>query len=124
MTAARRILIVVAWLFVLGVVVQFFLAGLGSLGGESWDAHRGFGFSALFLTPVFILVLAYLAKVPRVTLGMAVALVVASLAQPFWASEFEGEALGAVHVLGALVIFVLAHHVAQRTTREHRGASE
>ena len=123
MVAAKRILVIASMLFLLGVVLQFFFAGLALLGGEDWEMHRGFGWSALTLTPVLILVVAYLAKVGRVTLFLSVALVVLAVIQPFWVSEFEGEFLGSMHVLGALVIFTLAHHVALRAMREMRGAS-
>lgn len=117
MTGARRALIGVSWLYVLGVVVQFLLAGLGNLGGESWDAHVGFGWSALHLTPILIVVVAVVAKVSRTTLIIAVALAIAAFVQPFWVTEFRGETLGALHVFGALVVFILAHHLAQRAMR-------
>jgi hypothetical protein len=122
MVAAKRILVIVSFLFLIGVILQFFFAGLGLLGGEDMDLHEGFGWSALLLTPVLILVVAYLAKVGRTTLFLALALAIVSLVQPFWASEFRGEFLGSMHVLGALVIFTLAHHVAQRAMRDMRGA--
>ena len=121
MVAAKRIMVIVSMLFLLGVVLQFFFAGLALLGGEDWDLHRGFGWAALHLTPVLILIVAYLGKVGRVTLFLALALAILSFIQPFWASEFEGEFLGSMHVLGALVIFSLAHHVAMRSVREMRG---
>ncbi len=123
MVAAKRILVIASMLFLFGVVLQFFFAGLALLGGEDWEMHRGFGWSALTLTPVLILVVAYLAKVGRVTLFLSVALVILAVIQPFWVSEFEGEFLGSMHVLGALVIFTLAHHVALRAMREMRGAT-
>lgn len=123
MVAAKRILVIVSMLFLLGVVLQFFFAGLALLGGEDWDLHKGFGWSALMLTPVLILVVAYLAKGGRVMLFLCLALVVVSLIQPFWVSEFRDEFLGSMHVLGALVIFTLAHHVSQRAMRELRGDS-
>jgi hypothetical protein len=37
--------------------------------------------------------------------------------QPIWASEFRGETLGALHVVGALVIAALTHYIAERATR-------
>jgi len=123
MVAAKRILAIASMLFLLGVVLQFFFAGLALSGGEDWELHRGFGWSALTLTPVLILVVGYLAKVGRVTLFLSVTLVVLAVIQPFWVTEFEGEFLGAMHVLGALVIFTLAHHVALRAMREMRGAT-
>ena len=123
MVAAKRILVIVSMLFMIGVVFQFFFAGLALLGGEDWDLHRGFGWAALHFTPVLILVVAYLAKVGRVTLFLSLALAIIALIQPFWVTEFEGEFLGSMHVLGALVIFTLAHHVSQRAMREMRGGS-
>jgi Family of unknown function (DUF6220) len=123
MVAAKRILVIVSMLFLLGVVLQFFFAGLALLGGEDWDLHKAFGWSALMLTPVLILVVAYLAKGGRVMLFLCLALVVVSLIQPFWVSEFRDEFLGSMHVLGALVIFTLAHHVSQRAMRELRSDS-
>jgi hypothetical protein len=122
MVAARRILVIVALLFLLGVVLQFFFAGLGLLGGEDMELHKDFGWSALVVTPILILIVAYLAKVGRVTMMLCLALTVVSLIQPFWVTEFRGEMLGSLHVLGALVIFTLAHHIAQRAMRDMRGA--
>jgi hypothetical protein len=110
-----------AWLYVLGVVIQFFLAGLGTLGGEDFEAHEGFGWSALHLTPILLLVLTVVAGASTLTRMLTVALVVIAAVQPFWVTEFRGETLGALHVLGALVIFALAHHLAQRCMREMRG---
>ena len=40
MDGARKFFVGLAWLFVLAVAIQFLLAGLGVLGGESIDAHR------------------------------------------------------------------------------------
>ncbi|HWC31438.1 MAG TPA: DUF6220 domain-containing protein [Dehalococcoidia bacterium] len=109
-----------SWLYVLGVVIQFFLAGLGILGGEDWKAHEGFGWSALHLTPILLLVLTFIAHASSLTRILAVALVVIGFIQPLWVTEFRGELLGAMHVVGALVIFVLAHDIARRATREMR----
>ena len=116
MLSARRILVAAAWLYVLGIAVQFFLAGLGALGGESYSAHRGFGMSALWITPLIILAAAWFARVPVTLLVLTILFAIVAIAQPIWATEFEGEFLGSLHVLGALVIFALAHAVAQRAT--------
>jgi hypothetical protein len=125
MVAARRILVIISMLFMIGVILQFFFAGLALLGGNEgdWDLHKTFGWAALHFTPVLILVVAYLAKVGRVTLMLSLALAIIALIQPFWVTEFRGEFLGSMHVLGALVIFTLAHHVSLRAMREMRGSS-
>jgi len=122
MVAAKRILVIVSFLFLIGVILQFFFAGLALLGGEDWDLHKNFGWAALHFTPVLVLVLAYLAKVGRTLLLLTLALTIVSLVQPFWVTEFRDEFLGSMHVLGALVIFTLAHHVAQRAMRGTGGA--
>jgi hypothetical protein len=113
---ARKILVGLAWLFVLGVTLEFFFAGLGLLGGEDMEMHKGFGWSGLYLLPVLILIAAFFAKPARPVLILAIALVVATLVQPFWVTEFRGEFLGSFHILGAAVILVLAHAIAQRAT--------
>lgn len=123
MLSARRILVVAAWLYVLGVAVQFLLAGLGTLGGESLSAHEGFGWSALHLTPIIIAVAAWFARAPMTLLVLCVIFAVVAIVQPYWVSEFRGEFLGSMHILGALVIFVLAHAIAQRATALLRSSS-
>ncbi|HLF79843.1 MAG TPA: DUF6220 domain-containing protein [Dehalococcoidia bacterium] len=116
MAMARKILVGLAWLFVLGVMLEFFFAGLGLLGGEDMELHEGFGWGALQLLPVLILIAAFFAKPARSMLILVVALLVVSFFQPFWVTEFRGEFLGSFHVLGAAVILALAHAIAQRAT--------
>jgi hypothetical protein len=108
------------WLYVLAVAVEFFLAGLGTLGGGSMHAHRAFGYSALHLTPVLILLIGIVGRLPRDLLAVTVVFAVVSILQPVWVTEFKGEVLGSLHVLGALVIFAMAHYIAQRATRHLR----
>jgi hypothetical protein len=119
---ARRAFVALAWLFVLGVAVQFLLAGIPMLGGgDSWEAHEGLGWGGLHLFPILILIAAFFAKPPRKVLVLAIALVVVTLVQPFWVTEFRDEFPGAFHVLGALVIAALGHDVAQNATRLVKG---
>jgi hypothetical protein len=52
--------VVIAALFVLSVFVQFFLAGLGVFGAESFEAHKDFaGASLHVLNALFIYTAAY-----------------------------------------------------------------
>jgi hypothetical protein len=46
---ARRVFAGLAWLLVLATAIQFLLAGLGVLGGESLEPHRQWGFTVLHL---------------------------------------------------------------------------
>ena len=122
---ARKILTGLLWLYLIGVLVQFFLAGLGlpELGGEGMDAHEGFGYSALHLTPILFLIIAFFAKVSKRMLILMVVFAVIAFVQPIWASEFSGEFLAAMHILGAAVILMMAHMLATMATRQMRGES-
>jgi len=126
MQIARRILIGLAWLYVLGVAIQFWLAGIGlpQLGDESMKAHEAFGYSALHLTPILFIILALVAKAPRTTIGLTVVFAVVAFVQPIWAAEFEGEFLASLHILGALAIFALAHTLARQATRLLQSTAE
>ena len=125
MAIARKALVGLAWFYVLGVAVQFFLAGLGlpQLGGEGMDAHEALGYSALHLTPILFIVLAVIAKAGRNVIALTVVFAVVSFLQPIWVVEFEGEFLASFHILGALVIFVLAHTLARQATHLLRSES-
>ena len=123
MDLARKALVALLWLYVIGVLVQFFLAGLGmpQLGDGSMDAHEAFGYSALHFTPILFLILAFVAKMPKRMLIMMLVFAVLSVVQPFWATEFQGEALAAMHILGAAIILGMAHALATMATRHMRG---
>jgi hypothetical protein len=107
-----------AWLFVLGVVIQFVLAGLGVMGGESIEAHREWGFTALHLLPLLMLIAALVGRMGWRYIGFTfLALVLVSI-QPLLASDdLDPEWLRSLHVLNALFIFGLAHWLAQQSTR-------
>ena len=74
MDAARKIFVGLAWLFVLAVAIQFFLAGLGVLGGESLEAHRQWGFIVLHLLPILMIVAAIVGRMGRTVIGLTVLL--------------------------------------------------
>jgi hypothetical protein len=113
----RPVYVFLAVLFVIGVAVQFFLAGLGLLGGETMQAHNDFGWAALHLFPILMLLIGLTARLPRLLLGMTFVLAVVVFVQPLWVTEFRGEVLGALHVLGALVIFAISRDLAERGVR-------
>ena len=118
MHLARRGFLTLAWLFVLAVAVQFLLAGLGVLGGQSLDPHRQWGFTALHLIPVLMIIAAIVGRMGRTTIVLTVALLLLVFLQPLFASaELDPTWLRSLHVLNALVIFVLGHHLAQRSTK-------
>lgn len=124
MAVARKILVGLAWLYVLLVAVQFFIAGLMLLGTESADTladyrdiHEGLGYAVLHLSPILMLIVAAIGRVGRNLLILIFVFAVIVFVQPIWVAEFSGEFLGSLHVIGALVIAALAHEIAQRATR-------
>lgn len=105
-----------SYLFLIAVVIQFFLAGLGTLGGESIDAHRDWGFIVMHLLPLLMFGAAIWASMGKITITMVVLLFVLVLIQTFFADEgLDPMWIRSLHVLNGLAIFVLAHRIAQRS---------
>ena len=122
MNVARKGFVGLAWLFVLAVAIQFLLAGLGVLGGESIEAHRQWGFIVLHLIPILMLIAALVGRMGRTVLVPTVVLFVLVFLQPLFADpELDPRWLRSLHVLNALFIFALGYHLAQRGTRTVRG---
>ena len=114
MDMARKSFVGLAWLFVLAVAIQFLLAGLGLLGGESIEAHRQWGFIALHLIPILMLVAAIVGRTGRSVIGLTVLLFLLVFLQPLFADpELDPQWLRSLHVLDALFIFVIGLHLAR-----------
>jgi hypothetical protein len=59
---SRPVHLVVAGLFVIGLFVQIFLAGMGVFAGSAnFETHRGFGYALIFL-PVVLIVTSILGR--------------------------------------------------------------
>src|SRR5919201_1322425 len=112
---ARKIYFWLAWLFVVAVGVQFLLAGLGVLGGESIEAHRQWGFIVLHLVPILMVIAAIVGRMGRTVLILTGALFLLVFVQPFFADpELDPQWLRSFHVLNALFISALGIHLIQR----------
>lgn len=116
MHAARLAYIVVAWLFLACVVVQFFLAGLGVFAGaQNFSIHRDFGYAFGWLTLVLLL-LALVGRLGRRWIGLsALILVLFAFQSLFVALREVLPGIAALHPVNALAIFGLAFHVATRS---------
>jgi hypothetical protein len=106
--AAWRFLIV---LFVLVVIVQFFLAGVGVFNptesSDPYDPHSAVGFLGAMVGSFVLMVLALIAWRDRVTIGGSVALfILAAFIQPALA-EFNSWA-GPFHPINGLIILGLS----------------
>ena len=125
MHAAPRIFVGLAWLFVLAVAIQFLLAGLGVLSGESLEAHRQWGFVVLHLIPILMFTAAIIGRMGRTVISLTVALFLLVFLQPLFADpEIDPVWLRSLHVLNALFIFALGQYLAQRATRTVRGMTD
>ena len=115
MTVLRRAFAVLAWAYLAAVVVQIFLAGLGlpQLGGEGMEMHTEFGYIAVHMTPILLIILAAISRAGKAVIWWAVATAVVAFIQPIWVTSFRGEVLASIHVLGALVLLALSFQVAR-----------
>ncbi len=130
MTAyARYAYAVVAWLFVAALVVQVFLAGLFVFGQEAFRAtHVEFGYTALGLAALLLLVTALVARPGRRELAwpaLALVFFVVQTVLPLFRASLPAAA--ALHPVNALVIFGVAAAMAQRSPvllRDKRQATD
>ena len=118
MTILRRVFAVLAWTYLAAVIVQIFLAGLGlpQLGGSGMGMHTEFGYVAVHMTPILLIVLAAVSRAGKELIWLTVATAVVAFVQPIWVTAFRGEALASIHVAGALVLVALSFQVARLAT--------
>jgi hypothetical protein len=103
-------------IYLLGVVVQFFLAGLGAfLADPEYDAHRALGF-ILGIGSLVLLVFAIVGRVPRLVFLLAVLLVGLNVLQIVLAN-IDVDEIAALHAVNALVIAFVAYQLTQRSRR-------
>jgi hypothetical protein len=112
---ARYVFAVLAALFLIGVVVQTFYAGLGLFAGaENMQLHVDLGW-ILHLAPILVLIAAALGRVGRATMLWTAALVVTVFIQPLLPGLSESvPALAALHPVNALLIFWISVVVVRR----------
>ncbi|HEY8177788.1 MAG TPA: DUF6220 domain-containing protein [Candidatus Limnocylindria bacterium] len=108
-----------AVLFVVGIVVQIFLAGLGlpGLGGGGMQTHIDFGYT-LSLAPIVPLILAWPARAGRRTIVMCAVLLVITFVQTLLPSAAAGRGdipwIAALHPINAFIVLGLGIAVARR----------
>ena len=108
---ARWARFVLATLFLVGIVVQFVAAGYGMFADPgSFAFHEGLGWTLMHWIPILILVAGLLVWRPVGELVLSLAIGVLGFLQPVLAAA--GDWAGAFHPLAALVLFFLAHRLA------------
>ncbi len=120
--APRRVPLVIysalAVVFLLGVVVQVFLAGAGIFASASWLSSHGILGHILPVIPLLMVILGLVGKLPRTINWLTVLLLVLVYIQPWfiYLSRSAGiPLLGALHPVNALTIFALSLYLLYRT---------
>lgn len=75
---------------VLAVAIQFLLADLGVLGGESMEPHRQWAFIVLHLVPILMFIAAVIGRMGRTVIAPTAGLILLVFLQPLFAdAELE-----------------------------------
>jgi hypothetical protein len=110
----RYLFAAVAVLFVVGVVVQVFLAGVGLFGAGDMAGHVDFGY-VLSVVPLLPLLLAWPARAGGRTAALCAGLLVATQVQTFLPLlRDDAPLVAALHPVNALLMFGLGLMVARR----------
>ncbi len=121
---ARWVYLVLAWLFVAGLVVQVFYAGMGIFGASDFETHMGLGWM-LHLVPLLILAAAALGRAGRRRILWAAALALTVFAVPIVVlSRDDAPTLAAFHPVLTVVAFWLAVVVARDATAMRRDRAD
>lgn len=113
MHQSRVFLFGVALIYLVGVVVQFFLAGLGAFGATNYDTHKAFGY-VLGILSIGMLVLAIVGKVPRDLVSLAAVLLGLNVVQ-ILVVHADIDDIAALHVVNALAIAGVAFALVRRS---------
>jgi hypothetical protein len=104
-----------ALVYMVGVVVQFFLAGLALFGSTDYDIHRVLGF-ILGLVAVVLMIIAVAAKMPRSLSGLSIVLVALNVLQ-IALIQIDIDEVNALHLVNALAIAFVANMLVHRSRR-------
>jgi hypothetical protein len=107
-----------AWLFVAAILVQVFLAGaaITNLGGSGdFSTHIEFGYTALGLTALAVLLTSFGSGLGRRQVGLSFGLLLLYIVQTILPNlRTTSPALAALHPVNALLLFGYAVIVARR----------
>jgi hypothetical protein len=111
---ARNGLAIVAWLFVLCIFIQIFLAGLGVFDDpNAFITHREFGYTFGWLTLV-LLVLAAIGRTGRRMIGLAaLTLVLFALQSVLVALRTDYPSVAALHPVNGVALLLVAIVIAR-----------
>ena len=119
----RYLFAAAAVIFLAGVVVQVYLAGLALFGSGGFENHRTVGYW-LSLAPIIPLLLAWPAKAGQRTVILTAALLIAAFVQSLLPILRDSvSVIAALHPLNAIVVFGLSVAVARRAVQLARTPS-
>lgn len=110
---SRFIYSIFAWIFVLSIIIQVFLAGMAVFESPvHWGRHVNFGhlFSVL---PLFMFALGFLGRLPRWMIWWSLGLLAMMILQSVTANGLAP----ALHPVIALVLFLVGFMLARRSIR-------
>ncbi len=111
----------IALIITAGLVVQFFLAGVGVFGADSFDAHKGLGW-ILHTASILILIAAIIGPRDRKSILFSIAFIVVFTIQTMLPAADEPW-LAAFHPLLALAVLGMAAHIGMPAISRRRGAT-
>jgi Family of unknown function (DUF6220) len=111
---ARILYFGVAALYLAAVIVQFFLAGLGTFGGD-FDPHSVLGF-IIGIGSLALLVIGLIGRLPRLMLGLTALLVGLNVLQ-FVLPNIDTDEIAALHLVNGVAIVFVAYVLVQRSRR-------
>ena len=113
----------IALIITAGLVVQFFLAGVGVFGADSFDAHTSVGW-ILHTASILILIAAIIGPRDRKSILMSIAFIVVFTIQAMLPGAADDSPwLAAFHPLLALAVLGMAAHIGMPAISRRRGAS-
>src|SRR5215211_5516151 len=117
----QRTRLVVLGLFLLGLLVQFYLAGRGVFGASSFDAHKDLG-DALHPVTLLILILTLIARTTRNRVDIVLsALLLVLFEVQFALADFDHPNAGAFHPVNAHPLLGVGSALFHRDLRVVRG---
>jgi hypothetical protein len=111
---SRIAVVVLARLFIIGIVVQIFLVGLSLFeSADYWEDHKSLG-ESLGLIPILLILVALVGRLPMRVIVMAAALLVLFGVQ-YALPTVDNGYVAALHPVNALVLMGLSDQIARQT---------
>jgi hypothetical protein len=95
-------------LFLIGIFVQFYLAGRGAFGAGSYSAHRNFGDVLHLLTPIILILTLVSAETRNRTDVILSVLLLVLFEVQFALADLDHPSVGAFHPVNALLLLGVA----------------